>query len=166
MLVVSLWAMEGKTFSLLIVILRCFFGLALPVGLKRLFNMASLTCVLGPALGGCLVAYGSDTYKGCGAILKPTLSREEAEIAVGVYKLAVRISIGAGFMGTMFGWIAMLGHMGSGSGGIDMGALTGGAAVSLITTLYGLVFAFCLFLPLQYYSQHSWARTLNVRGTR
>jgi len=32
--------------------------------------------------------------------------------------------------------------------------LTGGAAVALITALYGLVFAFCLFLPLQYYFQH------------
>ena len=67
---------------------------------------------MGPVLGGCLVAYGSDTYKGCRAILKPTLSREEAAIVVDVYKLAVRISIGAGFMGTVFGWIAMLQSMG------------------------------------------------------
>ena len=140
--------------SLLIVVLSAFFGLALPIALKGLIDTASFICVMGPVLGGCLIAYGSDTYKGCGAILKLTLSREEAEIAVGVYKLAVRISIGAGFMGTMFGWIAMLGHMGSGSGGIDMGALTGGAAVALITALYGLVFAFTLFLPLQCYFQH------------
>ena len=104
-------------------------------------------------LGGCLVAYGSDTYKGCGAIFKTTLSQEETAIAVDVYKLAVRISIGAGFIGVMFGVIAMLGAMGAGNG-MDMGALTGGAAVALITALYGLVFAFCLFLPLQCYFQH------------
>ena len=53
----------------------------------------------------------------------------------------------------MFGVIAMLGAMGAGNG-MDMGALTGGAAVALITALYGLVFAFCLFLPLQCYFQH------------
>lgn len=125
-----------------------------PSFVNGLIDPVSFICVMGLVLGGCLVAYGSDTYKGCGAIFKPTLSREEAAIAVDVYKLAVRISIGAGFIGTMFGWIAMLGHMGSGSGGMDMGALTGGAAVSLITTLYGLVFAFTLFLPLQCYFQH------------
>ena len=140
--------------SLLIVILSAFFGLALPKALKGLIDFASFICVIGPVLGGCLVAYGSDTYKGCGAILKPTLSREEAAIAVDVYKLAVRMSIGAGFIGVMFGLIAMLGNMGGGSDGMDMGALTGGAAVALITALYGLVFAFCLFLPLQYYFQH------------
>jgi len=54
----------------------------------------------------------------------------------------------------MFGVIAMLGAMGGSSGGMDMGALTGGSAVALVTILYGLVFAFCLFLPLQYYFQH------------
>ena len=140
--------------SLLIVILSAFFGLSLPSAAKGLIDFASLICVLGPVLGGCLIAYGSDTYKGCGAILKPTLSREEAEIAVDVYKLAVRISIGAGFIGTLFGWIAMLGAMGGSRGGMDVGALYGGIAVSLITALYGLVFAFCLFLPLQYYFQH------------
>ena len=139
--------------SLLIVILSAFFGVILPKGLKGLIDFASLICVLGPVLGGCLIAYGSDTYKGCGAIFKPTLSREEAAIAIDVYKLAVRISIGAGFIGVMFGLIAMLGAMGAGNG-MDMGALTGGAAVALITALYGLVFAFTLFLPLQYYFQH------------
>ena len=136
--------------SLLIVILSCFFGLALPVGLKRLFNMASLTCVLGPALGGCLVACGSE----CGTAFKLCPNSEESAIVVGFYKLAVRISIGSGFIGTMFGWIAMLGHMGKDSGGMDMRASAGGAAVALVTTLYGLVFAFTLFLPLQYYFQY------------
>ena len=140
--------------SLLIVVLSAFFGWNLPIALKGLIDFASLICVLGPVLGGCLVAYGSDTYKGCGAIFKTTLSQEETAIAVDVYKLAVRISIGAGFIGVMFGVIAMLGAMGAGSGGMDMGALTGGAAVALITALYGLVFAFTLFLPLQCYFQH------------
>ena len=140
--------------SLLIVVLSAFFGWNLPIALKGLIDFASLICVLGPVLGGCLVAYGSDTYKGCGAIFKTTLSQEETAIAVDVYKLAVRISIGAGFIGTVFGWIAMLGAMGAGSGGMDMGAIYSGMAVALITALYGLVFAFTLFLPLQCYFQH------------
>ena len=139
--------------SLLIVVLNAFFGLPLPTGLKGLIDVSSLICVLGPVLGGCLIAYGSDTYKGCGAIFKLTLSREEAAIVVGVYKLAVRISIGSGFIGVMFGLISMLGS-GGGSDGVDMGVITQGAAVALLTTLYGLVFAFCLFLPLQYCFQH------------
>lgn len=139
--------------SLLIVVLSAFFGLPLPIGLKGLLDSGSLICVMGLVLGGCLIAYGSDTYKGCGAILKSTPSREEAAIAVSVYKLAVRISIGAGFIGVMFGLIAMLEHMGSGSGGMDIGDIYGGIAVSLITALYGVVFAFTLFLPLQYYFQ-------------
>ena len=109
---------------------------------------------MGPVLGGCLVAYGSDTYKGCSAIFKRTPSQEEAAIAVGVYKLAVRISIGSGFFGAMFGWIAMLRHMSGGSNGMDMGALAHGVAVSLVTTLYGLVFAFTIYLLLQYYFQY------------
>ena len=136
--------------SLLIVILSAFFGLSLPRGLKGLIDSTSFICVMGSVLGGCLVAYGSEW----GAAFKLRPNREEAEIAIGIYKLAVRISIGSGFIGVMFGVIAMLGAMGSVSGGMDMGALTGGAAVALITALYGLVFAFCFFLPLQYYFQH------------
>ena len=136
--------------SLLIVILSAFFGLPLPSAAKGLIDVTSLICVLGPVLGGCLVAYGSEW----GAAFKLRPNREEAEIAIGIYKLAVRISIGSGFIGVMFGVIAMLGAMGSVSGGMDLGALTRGAAVALITALYGLVFAFCLFLPLQYYFQH------------
>ena len=139
--------------SLLLTVLNGFFGLALPTFGKGLIDIASLVCVLGPVLGGCLIAYGSDTYKGCGAIFKPTLSREEAAIAVDVYKLAVRMSIGAGFIGVMFGLIAMLGS-GGGSDGVDMGALAHGVAVSLVTTLYGLVFAFTIYLPLQCYCQY------------
>jgi len=140
--------------SLLIVILSAFFGLALPSALRGLIDFASLICVLGPVLGGCLIAYGSDTYKGCGAIFKPTLSREEAAIAIDVYKLAVRISIGAGFIGVMFGLIAILQAMSAGIDNMDLGAFTHGLALALISTLYGLVFAFILFLPLQYYFQH------------
>ena len=140
--------------SLLIVILSAFFGLSLPSALKGLIDFASLICVLGPVLGGCLIAYGSDTYKGCGAIFKPTLSREEAAIAIDVYKLAVRISIGAGFIGVMFGLIAILQAMSAGIDNMDLGAFTHGLALALISTLYGLVFAFILFLPLQYYFQH------------
>ena len=143
------------TVSLLLTILCSFFGLPLPTALKGLLDIASLICVLGPVLGGCLVAYGSDTYKGCRAILKPTLSREEAAIVVDVYKLAVRISIGSGFIGVMFGVIAMLGAMGGGSSDSwYISAFTHGIALSLISTLYGFVYAFCLFLPLQYYFQH------------
>ena len=136
--------------SILLTVLNGFFGLALPAFGYGLIDIAGLVCVLGPVLGGCLIAYGSEW----GAAFKPRPNREEAAIAVDVYKLAVRISIGAGFIGTLFGWIAMLGAMGGGSGGMDVGALYGGIAVSLITTLYGVVFAFCLFLPLQYYFQH------------
>jgi len=99
--------------SLLLTILCSFFGLPLPTALNGLLDIASLICVLGPVLGGCLVAYGSEW----GAAFKPRPNREEAAIAVGVYKLAVRISIGAGFIGVMFGVIAMLGAMGAGSGG-------------------------------------------------
>ena len=141
--------------SLFFTYMFAFFGLPSPSAAKGLIDIASLICVLGLVLGGCLIAYGSDTYKGCGATFKSTLSREEAEIAVSVHKLAVRISIGASFIGVMFGVIAMLGAMGAGSSDSwDMGAFTQGSALALITTLYGLVFAFCLFLPLQYYFQH------------
>ena len=136
--------------AILLTVLSSFFGLSLPAGLKGLLDSASFICVMGTVLGGCLVAYGSEW----GAAFKPRPSREEAAIAVGVYKLAVRISIGSGFFGTMFGWIAMLGAMGGGSGGMDMGAIYSGMAVALITALYGLVFAFTLFLPLQCYFQH------------
>jgi hypothetical protein len=60
--------------SLLIVVLSAFFGLGLPAFMKGLIDVASFTCVMGPVLGGCLIAYGSDTYKGCGAIFKPTFN--------------------------------------------------------------------------------------------
>ena len=141
--------------SLFFTIMFAFFGLPSPSAAKGLIDIASLICVLGLVLGGCLIAYGSDTYKGCGATFKSTLSREEAEIAVSVHKLAVRISIGSSFIGVMFGVIAMLGAMGGSSGDSwDMGAFTHGIALALITTLYGLIFAFCFFLPLQYYFQH------------
>jgi len=135
--------------SINLTVMSSFFGLNLPNGLKGLLDSASFICVMGTVLGGCLVAYGSEW----GAAFKLRPNREEAAIAVGVYKLAVRMSIGSGFFGAMYGWIAMLGS-GAGGGGMDMDALYGGLAVSLITILYGLVFAFSWFLPLQYYFQH------------
>ena len=46
--------------------------------------------------------------------------QDEATIAIGIYKLAVRISIGASFMEITFGWIVMLGSIGGDSGGLDM----------------------------------------------
>ena len=140
--------------SLLIVVLSAFFGLNLPSAVKGLIDTASLICVFGPVLGGCLVAYGSDDIDKWGVAFKPIPSQEEAAIAVGVYKLAVRISIGSGFIGNMFGWIAMLRHVGGGSNDMDMGALAHGVAVSLVTTLYGLVFAFTIYIPLQCYCQY------------
>ena len=136
--------------SINLTVMSSFFGLNLPNGLKGLLDSASFICVMGTVIGGCLVAYGSEW----GAAFKLRPNREEAEIAIGVYKLAVRISIGSGFIGVMFGVIAMLQAMGSGSGGMDMGAITQGLALALISTLYGLVYAFTLFLPLQYYFQH------------
>ena len=125
-----------------------FFGLPSPSAAKGLIDVASFIGVIGAVLGSCLIAYGSEW----GAAFKLRPNREEAEIAVGVYKLAVRISIGSGFIGVVFGVIAMLQAMGS--GGMDMGAITQGSALALISTLYGLVYAFTLFLPLQYYFQH------------
>ncbi len=82
-----------------------------------------------------------------GAAFNPRPNREEAAIAVGVYKLAVRVSIGAGFIGVMFGLIAMLGAMGAwqwyGSGRIDRrsrrrvdyGSIRVGIRLHLISTL-------------------------------
>ena len=135
--------------SLLLTVLSAFFSLPLPTGLKSVIETTSLICIMSPVIGGCLIAYGSE----CGTAFKPRPNREEAAIAVGFYKLAVRISIGSGFFGTVFGWIAMLRSMGGGWGD-DMGAVYGGLAVSLITILYGVVFAFTIFLPFQYYFQH------------
>ena len=112
-----------------------------------LLDTTSFICVIGSVIGGALVAYGSELR----TAFKANPSQEEAMTAINVYKLAVRVSIGSGFIGTQLGWIAMLGSM-DGTG-MDRSALTGGAATSLITILYGLTFAFCLFLPLQYYFQ-------------
>ena len=115
---------------------------------------------MGPVLGGCLVAYGSDTYKGCSAIFKRTPSQEEAAIAVGVYKLAVRISIGSGFFGAMFGWIAMLRHMRGGSNGMDMGALAHGVAVRWLRLYTGWYSPSLYIYSCNTTSNTSWTRTL------
>ena len=114
---------------------------------KGIVDLASIVCVLGCVIGTSLVAYGSELGKD----FKTNPSQEEAMTAINVYKLAVRVSIGSGLIGTQLGWIAMLGSMGG--VGMDIAALTGGTATALLTSLYGLVFSFCLFLPLQYYFQ-------------
>ncbi len=114
---------------------------------KGIIDLSSIVCVLGCVIGTSLVAYGSES----GKAFKKNPSQEEAMTAINVYKLAARVSIGSGLISTLLGWIAMLGNMGG--VGMDIAALTGGAATSLITILYGLVFSFCLFLPLQYYFQ-------------
>ena len=135
--------------SILVAILASFtnLGNALPKAGAGLLDTACFICVVGSVIGGSLVAYGSELR----TAFKANPSQEEAMPAINVYKLAVRVSIGSGFIGTQLGWIAMLGSMGG--TGMDRAALTGGAATSLITILYGLTFAFCLFLPLQYYFQ-------------
>ena len=135
--------------SILLTILASFTNLAndLPKAGGGLLDTACFICVIGSVIGGSLVAYGSELR----TAFKANPSQEEAITAINVYKLAVRVSIGSGFIGTQLGWIAMLGSM-DGTG-MDRSALTGGAATSLITILYGLTFAFCLFLPLQYYFQ-------------
>ena len=114
---------------------------------KGIVDLASIVCVLGCVIGTSLVAYGSELGKD----FKTNPSQEEAMTAINVYKLAVRVSIGSGLIGTQLGWIAMLGSMGG--VGMDIAALTGGTATALLTSLYGLVFSFYLFLPLQYYFQ-------------
>ena len=135
--------------SILINVLASFTGLgdALPRAGAGLLDTTSFICVVGSVIGGVLVAYGSELR----TAFKTDPTRTESITAVGFYKLSVRISIGSGFIGTLIGWIAMLGSMGSRE--LNRAELTGGAATSLITILYGLTFAFCLFLPLQYYFQ-------------
>ena len=133
--------------SMLFTIGTNFYGLPSPSALSGLVNFASLIAVLGPVIGGSLMAYDSELS----TAFKTDQTRTESITAIGVYKLAIRVSIGSGFIGKLICWIAMLGNMGS--RGLDRADLTGGAATSLITILYGLVFSFCLFLPLQYYFQ-------------
>ena len=135
--------------SILINVLASFTGLgdALPRAGAGLLDTTSFICVVGSVIGGVLVAYGSELR----TAFKADPTRTESITAVGFYKLSVRISIGSGFIGTLIGWIAILGNMGG--TGMDIVALTGGTATALLTSLYGLVFSFCLFLPLQYYFQ-------------
>ena len=85
--------------AIVLTVMSAFFGWNLPIALKGLVDTASFICVMGSVLGGCLVAYGSEWS----VAFKPRPNREEAAIAVGVYKLAVRISIGSGCFGAMFG---------------------------------------------------------------
>ena len=140
--------------SMNLTIINSFFIAWSPLFVKGIIDPASLVCVLGCVIGTSLVAYGSES----GKAFKKNPSQEEAMTAINVYKLAVRVSIGSGLIGTQLGWIAMLRSMGG--TGMDIGALTGGAATSLITILYGLTFAFCLFLPLQYYFEYQLNKTV------
>ena len=133
--------------SMAVTVWSTFFGLTLPMALKGLIDVVGFICVIGPVIGGSLVAYGSELR----TAFKVNPSQEEAMTAINVYKLAARVSIGSGLISTLLGWIAMLGNMGG--VGMDIAALTGGTATALLTSLYGLVFSFCLFLPLQYYFQ-------------
>ena len=144
----------GIVLVLLTVAITCLFsfhgGWNSPSWFSGLVDTASLIGVLGPVIGGVLIAYGSEL----GVAFKTTPTQKEAITAIGVYKLAVRISIGSGFICTLIGWIAILGNMGGDSPGMDIAALTGGTATALLTSLYGLIFAFMVFLPLQYYFQY------------
>ena len=79
--------MESKINYRFFTIMFAFFGLPSPSAAKGLIDVASFIGVMGAVLGGCLIAYGSEW----GAAFKLRPNREEAEIAVGVYKLAVRI---------------------------------------------------------------------------
>ena len=72
-------------------------------------DFASLIAVLGPVTGGNLMAYGSELS----TAFKTDPTRTESITAIGVYKLAIRVLIGSGFIGTLICWIAMLGNMGS-----------------------------------------------------
>ena len=133
--------------SMFINVVDNFIGLPLPVAIFGLLDFTSFIQVIGVVIGSGLMAYGSEF----GIVFKISSTKEETIIAIGISRLAVRVSIGSGFIGMLIGWISMLGN--TGGSGMDIGALTGGAATSLITILYGLTFAFCLFLPLQYYFQ-------------
>ena len=133
--------------SMLLTILSSFTLLNLGTTGGGLIDTSSFINVIGIVIGGCLMSYGVKL----GTAFKKNSTKEDTVTAIGIYKLAFRVSIGSGFIGTVVGWIAMLKHMGGSN--IDRGAFTGGAATSLITILYGLTFAFCLFLPLQYYFQ-------------
>ena len=133
--------------SLMATIINSFFIAWSPLFVKGIVDFASIVCVLGCVIGTSLVAYGSEL----GKAFKTNPSQEEAMTAINVYKLAARVSIGSGLIGVMIGLLAMLGNMGG--VGMDIAALTGGTATALLTSLYGLVFSFCLFLPLQYYFQ-------------
>ena len=137
------------TVSMFFTIGTSFYGMPnpSPAFARGLIDTTSFICVIGTVMGGVLMAYGSELS----TTFKTDPTRTESITAVGVYKLAIRVSIGSGFIGTLIGWIAMLGNMSS--RGLNRAVLTGGAATSLITILYGLVFSFCLFLPLQYYFQ-------------
>ncbi len=85
--------------SILYVVGTSFFGLPNPTFLQRLIDTACLIGVIGSVIGGCLIAYGSQLS----LAFKVGSTREESITSVGVYKLAIRVSIGSGFIGTLIG---------------------------------------------------------------
>ena len=87
--------------SVLVTILANFtnLGNALPMAAAGLLDTASFICVIGPVIGGVLMAYGSELS----TAFKTDPTRTESITAVGVYKLAIRVSIGSGFIGTLIG---------------------------------------------------------------
>ena len=87
------------TVSMLFTIGTNFYGLPNPSALSGLVDCASLIAVLGPVIGGNLMAYGSELS----TAFKTDPTRTESITAVGVYKLAIRVSIGSGFIGTLIG---------------------------------------------------------------
>ena len=83
--------------SILVTALASFtpLGDALPMAAAGLLDTASFICVIGSVIGGSLVAYGSELR----TAFMANPSQEEAMTAINVYKLAVRVSIGSGFIG-------------------------------------------------------------------
>ena len=55
-----LFGFPAIVISIIFTVLSSFFGLALPTFMKGLIDVASFICVIGRALGSCLVAYGSE----------------------------------------------------------------------------------------------------------
>ena len=83
--------------SMLFTIGTNFYGLPSPSALSGFVDFASLIAVLGPVIDGNLMASELSTA------FKTDPTRTESINAVGVYKLAIRVSIGSGFIGTLIG---------------------------------------------------------------
>ena len=73
--------------SMLFTIGTNFYGLPNPSALSGLVDFASLIAVLGPVIGGNLMAYESELS----TAFKTDQTRTESITAIGVYKLAIRV---------------------------------------------------------------------------